>query len=136
MTGGDKGAAAVEAALLTPLLIALVLLIVLAGRLASADLTVTATAHAAARAATLERTPAAAEAAAQRAAANNLRTHDLSCAAHSLRLDTGGLEPGATVRVRLTCRVDLGDLSGLGVPGTHTVWADSSAVVDLYRGTP
>jgi len=132
----ERGSASVELALLTPLLILLALLTVLAYRTVSAETTANAVAHAAARAATLQRTPTAAQAAAQQAVANALRTHELSCASHRLDLDIAGLDPGATVRARLTCEADLSALSGLGVPATSTIIGKASAVVDVYRSRP
>ncbi|GAB3474749.1 TadE/TadG family type IV pilus assembly protein [Nocardiopsis coralliicola] len=132
----ERGSAAVELALLTPLLISLALLIVLAHRLISAGQGADAAAHAAARAATLERTPAAAQAAAEDAAANALLTHGLSCTTHDLRLEMGGLEPGTTVSVALTCRADLTALAGLSLPGHCDVAGQANAVVDVYRSRP
>lgn len=132
----DRGSASAELALLTPLLILIALLVLLAHRVVSAGMGADAAASAAARAATLERTPAEAHAAAETAAANAVRTHELGCAIYELDLDTGGLEPGATVAVTLTCTADLSDLSGLGVPGSRTIQGTASSVVDSYRSTP
>ncbi|MBB6174950.1 Flp pilus assembly protein TadG [Nocardiopsis mwathae] len=132
----DVGGASVELALLTPLLVLFALLVVLAYRTVSADFTANTVAHAAARAATLQRTPEAAQSAAHRTAADALRTHDLSCASYSLELDTSGLQPGSTVSARLTCRAELGDLTGLRVPGSYVTHGTATAVVDTYRGQP
>ncbi|GAA3745195.1 Flp pilus assembly protein TadG [Spinactinospora alkalitolerans] len=132
----EHGGASVELALLTPLLVLIALLAVLAYRVVAAESTADAVAHAAARAATLQRTAEGANAAAHDAAANALRTHGLSCTTHILDLDTSGLEPGSTVSANLTCRADLADLSGLGVPGTYEAQGTATAVVDVYRGQP
>lgn len=135
-TGQDRGSASAELALLTPLIILIALLVLLAHRIVSAGMAADAAASAAARAATLERTPEAAHTAAETAAAAAVRTHELSCATYDLAIDTSGLEPGATVRVTLTCTADLSDLSGLGVPGTRTIQGSAASVVDSYRSTP
>ncbi|WP_160050831.1 TadE/TadG family type IV pilus assembly protein [Nocardiopsis sp. FR4] len=132
----DRGSASAELALLTPVLILIALLVLLAHRLVTAGMAADAAAHAAARAATLQRTPSAAQTEAETAAAEAVRTHALSCATHDLAVDTGGLAPGATVEVTLTCHADLSDLVGLGVPGTRTVVGTASSVVDTYRSTP
>ncbi|GAA3744515.1 TadE/TadG family type IV pilus assembly protein [Salinactinospora qingdaonensis] len=132
----DTGGAAVELALLTPALVLFALLVVLAYRTVSAEFTADTVAHAAARAATLQRSVAAAEIASREAAANALRTHELSCAGHTLTLDTAGLVPGSTVTATFTCHADLADLSGLGLPGTYTATGTASAVVDTYRSAP
>jgi len=131
----DRGSATAELALLTPLLILIALLVLLAHRIVSAGTAADAAAAAAARAATLERTPAAAHTAAEAAAANAARTHELSCATYDLAVDTGGLQPGATVRVTLTCTTDLSDLSGLGIPGSRTIEGTAASVVDSYRSS-
>ncbi|GAB3726772.1 TadE/TadG family type IV pilus assembly protein [Nocardiopsis nanhaiensis] len=130
----DRGSASAELALLTPLLILIAMLVLLAHRTVSATMAADAAASAAARAATLERTPAEAQAAAETAAANAVRTHDLSCATYDLAIETGGLHPGATVAVTLTCTADLSDLSGLGVPGSRTIEGTAASVVDTHRG--
>ena len=131
----DRGSASAELALLTPLLILIAVLVLLAHRIVSAGTAADAAAAAAARAATLERTPAAAHTAAETAAANAVRTHELSCATYDLTVDTGRLQPGATVRATLTCTADLSDLSGLGVPGTRTIEGTAASVVDSYRSS-
>lgn len=135
-TEQDRGSASAELALLTPLIILIALLVLLAHRVVSAGMAADAAAASAARAATLERTPDAAHTAAETAAANAVRTHELSCTGYDLALDTGGLQPGATVRATLTCTTDLSDLSGLGLPGNRTVQGSAASVVDSYRSTP
>lgn len=132
----DRGSASAELALLTPLIILIALLVLLAHRVITAGMAADTAAAAAARAATLERTPEAAYTAAETAAANAMRTHELSCATYDLTIDTGGLQPGAMVRVTLTCTADLSDLSGLGVPGSRTIEGNAVSVVDSYRSTP
>lgn len=132
----DRGSASVELALLTPALLAFALLMVLAGRVADANSTADQVAHSAARAASLERSVGAAEAAASGTAASSLAENGLACGDHSVTLDHGGLTPGGAVTAVVECRVGLGDLTGLGVPGTITVTGDATVVVDTFRGQP
>ncbi|OOC53274.1 TadE family protein [Nocardiopsis sinuspersici] len=133
---GDRGSASVELVLLTPALLAFALLMVLAGRVVDARATAEEVAHAAARAASLERTVAAAETAASGTAASSLAENGLACGDHTVALDHGGLAPGGAVTAVVECRVGLGDLTGLGVPGTYTVTGDATVVVDTFRGRP
>ncbi|TDQ55098.1 TadE family protein [Actinorugispora endophytica] len=138
MTRGrtERGSASVELTLVAPLLIAFALLMVLAGRVVGAQSTADEIAHAAARAASMERTAPQAQAAADQVAGEALSSHGLVCADYTLALNHGGLQPGGAVTAVLSCHIDLGDLSGLNVPGTRTVQGESTVVVDTYRGTP
>jgi hypothetical protein len=112
------------------------MLMVLAGRVADASSTADQVAHSAARAASLERSVAAAEGAASSTAASSLAENGLVCGDHSVTLDHGGLTPGGAVTAVVECRVGLGDLTGLGVPGTMTITGDATVVVDTFRGQP
>ncbi|MEV6819983.1 TadE family protein [Nocardiopsis dassonvillei] len=132
----DRGSATVELVLLTPALLAFAMLMVLAGRVADANSTADQVAHSAARAASLTRSVAAAEAAASGTAASSLAENGLACGNHSVTLDHGGLTPGGAVTAVVECRIGLGDLTGLGVPGTMTITGDATVVVDTFRGQP
>ncbi|MBB6119165.1 TadE family protein [Nocardiopsis algeriensis] len=136
MTDRDRGSASVELAVLTPALLAFALLMVLAGRVVDASTTADEAAHSAARAASLQRTVPAAEAAARSVATQTLAGHGLGCGSHTVTLDSGGLLPGGAVTAVVRCHVSLADLTGLGVPGTHTVTGESTVVVDTFRGQP
>jgi Flp pilus assembly protein TadG len=92
-------------------------------------------AHQAARAASIERTPTAATAAAQSTAASALSSAGVTCASLSVSTSTGGLRPGGTVSVTVSCAVDFGDALILGVPGGKTLSATSVEPVDLWRST-
>ncbi|WP_461003983.1 TadE/TadG family type IV pilus assembly protein [Streptomonospora sediminis] len=127
---------AVELTILTPVLLLFALLMILAGRVTRADTTADEVAHSAARAASLERTPDQAEAAASAVAASALDSQGLACADYTLNLDHGGLDPGGAVTAVLECHIGLGDLTGLQLPGTHTVEGESTVVVDTFRGRP
>lgn len=127
------GSAAVEAVLATPLLVALLAFAVLCGRLGSATNEVRASASDAARAAAVAASPGAAATVARETATAVLDGRHLSCAAVAVAVDTSNWGPGGSVTVDITCTIDLGDLTGLGMPGTKTVHAQAVEVVDAYR---
>ncbi|MDT0303622.1 TadE/TadG family type IV pilus assembly protein [Streptomonospora wellingtoniae] len=132
----QRGSMAVELTILTPMLILFAMLMILAGRVTRAEATADEVAHAAARAASMQRSTARAEAAAAETAAAALDSHGLACSEYTLTLDHGGLAPGGAVTAVLDCHIGLGDLSGLALPGTHTVEGEATVVVDTFRGQP
>lgn len=131
---GERGSATAELVLLTPLLILFLLFVVALGRLAGARLQVDSAARQAARAASIARDPATAIAAAQQTAAASLAGSHLTCAHDNLSVDTAAYRPGGWVAVRLTCAVDLADLSGLRLPAAETVTARFVEPIDRFRG--
>lgn len=128
----ESGSVAVELTLLIPIFIVILLLIVALGRASDASIQVQDAAHAAARAATLATYPGAADGAAQQAAAAALTESGTTCQSVSVSADVGTLAPGSTVQVTVSCTVNFGDLSGVSLPGAHTITASSSSIVDLY----
>jgi Flp pilus assembly protein TadG len=133
---GERGGAAVETVLLTPVLIVLLLFVVFVGRISTARQGVDAAARDAARVASIHDDPEAARRAAEDVASASLAAQSLSCSQRALTVDTSDLRPGGAVHVQLTCSVALADLSQLGIPGTKTVTAEATAVVDRYRSEP
>ncbi|MFD6043919.1 TadE/TadG family type IV pilus assembly protein [Streptomyces koyangensis] len=134
----DRGAVAIEAAIVLPVLLALGLLFLAGGRVALAAQKTDAAAEAGARAASLARTPGAAQAEARRAAAAALAQRSQSCTAYSVEADTGGLTVPvgqvSEVTVTVECTVAIGDLLLLGGgPGVRTVSGSFTSVVDAYR---
>lgn len=131
----ERGAAAVELAILAPVVIMLVAVMVGGARVWFARSAVTDAAYATARAATLEPNAASARASAQSLAATALA--DVPCAGHAVTVDTAAFAvPAGTpaqVRARITCTVDLADLFGLAVPGSLTVEANAASALDTYR---
>ena len=125
----------VELVLLTPVLLALLLLVVLGGRLAQARADVDGAAREAARAASLAREATAAEAAGLAAARARLSEGRPTCRDLDVAVDASGFDAGGLVTATVSCTVGLGDLSGLGVPGTRVVASSFTEVVDAYRGT-
>ncbi len=132
--GSERGSATVELVLLSPLLIALGLFVVLCGRLVSAQLDVDAAAHSAARAASLAHNPSTAYRDALAAATDTLTGRAVACQSVEVVVDTAGMRPDGAVTVSVTCRVGLGDLALLGVPGSRAITARSTVPVDRFRG--
>lgn len=134
----QRGSLSVEFALLVPALVLLFSLVIGGARvwLARADMELVA--GAAARAGSLERTPDQAQRAAQDVAHAQATSRSLRCAALQVRLDTGALLRSAgtrgSVTSTVTCEVPLSDVLVPGWPGTITVRASGTAVVDTYRG--
>lgn len=132
----DSGSVTAEVAIVTPFLVMLLVFVgVVVHRGVDARIRIDDAAHQAARAASIERSPAAASAAARSTAASALSSAGVTCAALSVNTATGGLRPGGTVSVTVSCDVDFGDALILGVPGGKTLSATSVEPVDLWRST-
>jgi Flp pilus assembly protein TadG len=136
--GNETGSAALELAIATPAVLLILLLIVAAGRMSTAHSQVQEAARDAARAASLQRTLPAASAAAT-------TTTDAAFADEQVHCTTVGTTTtgsfgtpgiGGSVHVTVSCRVPLSDLSILPLPGSRTVTADATSVLDTYRGGP
>jgi Flp pilus assembly protein TadG len=127
----DAGSMSVEIVLLTPLLAAFLLLVVAFGRYVAVRGEVEAASRDAVRAASLERDLGSARAAAT-ATANASLGGRWTCETIGL---TGDFVAGGTIETELSCRVPVDDLGLLGLPGTVTVTATSSAPLDIYRRT-
>lgn len=133
---GDRGTTATELVLLAPVVVALMLFVVFSGRLAAAQHDLAAAAEASARAASLHSTPDGAIGAAEETARAALADHRRSCVALSVEIDASQLRPGGWVTVKLTCSVDLSDVTAIGVPGSKVLSSSSTQVIDRYRSTP
>ncbi|MEU5259755.1 TadE/TadG family type IV pilus assembly protein [Amycolatopsis sp. NPDC021455] len=132
----EGGAVTVEAVLLAPALVMLLVFVaVVVHRGVDARLRLDDAAHQAARAASLQRIPAAAVAAAQATATSALTHAGLVCRDAAASTTTSA-NPGSTVVVTVRCTVDFGQALILGVPGSRTLSATASEVVDTYRSQP
>jgi len=131
---GDRGSAAVEAAIIAPAVIALLLLVVMAGRVVHADGEVQSAANAAARAGSQQRTEAAAVAVAEETVDENLVDAGLSCTPLAEVTVAADVRPGQEVQVTVVCTVQLGEMALLNVPGSRTFQATATEVVDTFRG--
>ncbi|HEY8479733.1 MAG TPA: hypothetical protein VIL71_07875, partial [Spirillospora sp.] len=80
--------------------------------------------------------PAAQRLAAETAAAGMTGT-DWCTGGPSVTTDVSDWRPGGRVGVTITCDVDLGDLSFIGLPGTKRLQGHAIAPIDTftYRGT-
>lgn len=130
----ERGSSALSLVLLTPAMLAVMALAVFAGRLAGAEQDVVSAAHDAARAASVRQYPDAAVVDARAAAERTLGDRGVSCTAMSVSVDTSAFRPDGSVVVAVSCTIDNRDLLGLGMPGTRTVEATATAVIDRYRG--
>lgn len=131
MTGrpSDQGSVSVELAVLTPAFVLMLALVVLAGRVQSSRADIEAAAHSAARSITLARNPNSAVTDAHTATRQRLRVGSRSC--RSLGWDAVVNEDDVTVTI--SCQVDLSEAALLPVPGSITVSATSTEVIDRFR---
>ena len=131
----ERGGATIELVLCTPLLLALLMLAVLAGRVAEARAEVDGAARDATRAASIARDPAAASLAARRTAAATLGQHQVTCRTLDVTTETRDFRASGVVSVRLSCTIDLADLSLLRLPGSRTVTSRFIEPLDTFRET-
>ena len=136
--GDERGAAAVELALIVPVLVLLLGVVVGGARVWLARTGVEQLAAGAARAGSLARTPAEAVAAAESLVRHQAATDGLRCAELGVDVDARSLaRPAGTparIDVRVSCTVGLGDVIVPGWPGRLTLSASAASVVDTYRG--
>lgn len=132
----DRGSATVELTVLTPVLIVLLVLVaVVVHRGVEARIRLDDVAHQSARAASLERSRSGAAVEARAAADAALVAAGISCRDHEIRTDTSEMRPGGTVRVTVSCTVDLGDALLLGVPGGRRLTATALEPIDTWRSS-
>ena len=138
MRTGERGSAAVEAAVGVPAFLLFVGLIIFAGRMALAHNAIDAAAAEAARTASIARDSGEASAEARAAAMSTLRNQNVHCRSSNVHVDTSGfaapLGTGAHVTASVTCLVNLSDLSVPGVPGAKRVRSTATSPIDTYRG--
>jgi Flp pilus assembly protein TadG len=125
----ERGSMSVEMVILTVPLVVILLFLAALGRFSDARNQVDEAARDAAREASTYLTPAVAA-----AQADQVADADLSgvCAHPDITIDTSELHPGGAVTATVSCSVPLGDLLLLKLPGTRTVTAVSTSVVDTY----
>ncbi|MFF1608838.1 TadE/TadG family type IV pilus assembly protein [Amycolatopsis sp. NPDC058278] len=132
----ERGSVTAEAVLIAPVLVMLLVFIaVVVHRGVDARLRLDDAAHQSARAASLQRTPAAATAAAEATARSALVDAGLVCRDAAVSTTTSS-SPGRTVIVSVRCTVDFGQAFVLGVPGSRTLSATATEVIDTYRSQP
>jgi Flp pilus assembly protein TadG len=134
---GDRGSAAIEAAVLAPVLLVLIGVAIVGGRIQIAGGAIEGAAHDAARAASIARTAAEAQASARAAAGATLNQGGLHCVSLTVTVDTAGFavpvgEP-AVVSATVTCVVDFSDLVADGLPGSKSLTATFVSALDTFR---
>ncbi len=130
---GERGAAAVELTVLAIVLPVLYAVVVAPGRQQAAAINVDGAASAAARAASMARGKREAPPAAQQAAADALQVGTVTCRRVTVDLDTSDFRPGGSVTARVTCAVDLSDLTDVDLPSQLLVSSPFSAPIDKHR---
>jgi hypothetical protein len=133
----DAGSITLELTILAPAVLALLGLVIVAGRVEIAGGAVEQASAAAAREASLARSPDAARQAATQAALDNLNGQDLHCTDLVVVIDAAGFAvpvgSPAYVSARVSCTVELGDISVPGMPGSRTLTAETQSTLDRYR---
>jgi Flp pilus assembly protein TadG len=137
----DGGTMSLEMVLLTPLFVAFIMLLAWAGRIVDARSQVDSAARDAVRAASTARSESAVKNLAQDAANASLGGVGWCSPGPSVSIDqqsgATNWQAGGQISVIVTCTVNLGDLTFIGLPGTKTITAHATAPIDNYtfRGT-
>lgn len=128
----DRGSASVELAILAPLVALLLGAVVLVGRVQLARADVEGAARSAARDLSIARDPYVAADGVRASLMTTLDVGSPTCRSLSFMPDIGP----ARVSVTLTCTVDLREAAVLPVPGSMSVSASASEIIDTYREGP
>ncbi|NHA68227.1 TadE family protein [Phycicoccus flavus] len=134
---GERGSAALEAAVGVPAFLLLVGLVIAGGRLAIAGQALQSAATDAARAASIARTQTTALTSAATAATTSLDNQHLACVSRAVTVDVSGFTAPvgtpAAATATVTCTVRLSDLAVPGLPGARTLTATATSPIDTYR---
>jgi Flp pilus assembly protein TadG len=131
---GDRGAfAALELVILLPFVIIMILVVVAFGRVERGRELVDQAATAAARAGSLSTNAITAQQAAQSAAEQTLRDGGMSCSSVHAQLDTSEFYPGGQVTANVSCVTKFGDLAMSALPGSLTLTARSTSILEQHR---
>lgn len=126
---GDRGSVTVELAILTPVFALLLAFVVLVGRVQSGRADVESAARAAARTISLSRDTASAIEVARTDAETMVRAGSPTCTS----MEFNPVIANGEVRVEVSCVVDLAAAALLPVPGSMTVSASATEILDVYR---
>jgi Flp pilus assembly protein TadG len=133
----ERGSAAIEAVVGLPAFALLVGLIICGGRVATTHEGLQSAAAEAARSASIARDPRTATDDARHAATRSITNQDIHCHGITVRVDTSDFhkQPGqaGAVKVTVSCRLDLSDLSVPGVPGSRLLTATMTSPLDTWR---
>lgn len=124
-----RGSASVELAILAPLVGLLLGSVVLVGRVQLARADVEGAARSAARDLSISRDPYVAVEGVRSALMETLHVGSPTCRTLSFSPEIGSTQ----VTVSITCSVDLQEAAILPVPGSMSVSASASEVIDIYR---
>lgn len=134
---GERGSAAIEAAIGVPAFVLFVGLIIFGGRTAATHQSLESAAADAARTASIARDPRAAQADARQTAVTSITNQQIGCQDIDVTVDTSDFnkQPGQAgqVTVRLSCRLNLSDLAVPGVPGSRVLTSSMSSPIDTWR---
>jgi Flp pilus assembly protein TadG len=125
----DRGSISVELAILAPLVGILLACVVLVGRVQTARADLEGAARSAARDLSIARDPYAALGDVQQSVEATLDVGSPACRTLSFTPSISATE----VSVTLACTVDLQAAAVLPVPGTMTLGASATEIVDVYR---
>lgn len=131
---GDAGP--LELVILIPALLFLFGLVVAFGRTTVADTDVEHAARVGARAAASAQTSGGGSALANEVVLDSLRHAGMACVAGPSVAVTGSWTPGGQVTVTVSCTASLADVTRLGLPGSRTLRATATEVIDRTRGGP
>jgi Flp pilus assembly protein TadG len=129
---GDSGP--LELVILLPAVLALFGLVVAFGRATTADNDVEHAARVGARAAVSAQTSGGGSALARDVVVDSLRSAGLSCASGPAVSVGGTWVPGGRVTVTVSCTASLADVTQFGLPGSRTLTASATEVIDRTRG--
>jgi Flp pilus assembly protein TadG len=134
---GDLGSAAIETAIGVPAFVLFLGLILAGGRAAITHQSLQSAAADAARAASIARDPHTAATDARAAATSSITAQAIPCHRVGVRVDTTAFakQPGqpGSVRVTVSCLLDLADLAVPGIPGSRLLTATMSSPLDTWR---
>ena len=118
-----------------PVLLAMFALVVLFGRTTTAATDVEHAARVGARAAAAAQSMGGATSRATTVVDQSLADSGLSCAQRSVAV-SGSMQPGGRITVTVRCVASLADVTRYGfIPGSRTLTATASEVVDVTRGS-
>lgn len=132
---GDGGSAVVEMVALLPLYVMFIIAVVFVGKLNNSSANIDAAARSAARTISISRNPQEAVGDAEAMARSIAEDGSPFCQPMSFpppEIDLVNLE----VTVTVTCVVDLAEATFIGMPGTRTLTATATEVIDQYREGP
>lgn len=135
----ERGAVSIVSlvVVVVPAMVLFLALFFFVDRLTAAQSVTAAAADEAARAASIAANAKQAAAEADQVAATMLADQDLACTTTSVETDTSGFAvpagTAASTTVTVSCDVPLGDLLVPGLPGSHTITATATSVIDTYR---